>query len=239
MSLILLVVAGLTTASPPHNAVRTSNLTAGAVAMPADSEDCRPLAEPKRLPEPALVLDTAGLFARLETVAPISPGDVAVSMLWSDHPEGYLLGELPRPPWHNIVLEHLLASVRPPPQHESLAVQVHMQVRPSRTVRLARAILCAPQAVEDLNVSPASGAGRGKTVAPSSTPGVHPHRVRTKMLVSASGAVTAVTILSSSGYPDVDQALVWSMKARRYRPALLDGRPVAVWISDAGIRLAP
>jgi hypothetical protein len=56
---------------------------------------------------------------------------------------------------------------------------------------------------------------------------------------AASGAVTAVTILSSSGYPDVDQALVWSIKARHYRPALLDGRPVAVWISDAGIRLAP
>jgi TonB family protein len=237
--LILLIAAGLATGFPRHGTVDTFDPGPVAAAMPVDSGNCRPLSEPKRLPEPSLVVDTAGLFAHLEAVAPVSPGDVAVSMLWSDHPEGYLLGELPHPPWHDIVLEQLLASLRPVAKHASLAMQVHLQVGPNRTIRLARSILCGPLAVEGQNVSPPFGVGRVKAFAPSPIPGYQPQRVRTRMLVDGSGAVTAVSILSSSGYPEIDQALMQSMKAQHYRPALLDGRPVAVWISDRGITLAP
>ena len=111
-----------------------------------------------------------------------------------------------------------------------MAFRVHLQVAPNRRVRLERALLCEPQAVEGQNV---------KAVAPSLIPGYQPKRVRTRVLVNPSGAVTAVTILTSSGYPDIDQVLIHSIKARRYRPALLDGRPVAVWISDRGTTLAP
>jgi TonB family protein len=211
MSLILLVLAGLATA-------------------PGDSARCRPLSEPKRLPEPSLVLDTAALFVRLDSVAAVSPEDVAVSVLWSDKPEAYLFGERPHPPWHNVALELLRASLRPAPEHSSMAVQVHLQVAPNRRLRLARAILCEPQAVEGRRI---------KAVAPSPIPGYQPKRVRTRVLVSPSGAVTAVRILTSSGYPDIDQVLIQSIKARHYRPALLDGRPVAVWISDRGTTLAP
>jgi hypothetical protein len=239
MSLILFVVGGLATVLPRHNEIRTSDPTAVAAAIPADSATCRRLSEPKRLPEPSLVLDTAALFVRLDSVGAVSPGDVAVSMLWSDKPEGYLLGEPPHPPWHNIVLELLLASLRPAPKHASMAVQVHLQVAPTRTVRLEHAILCDPQAVEGQNVSPPFGVGRVRPFAPSPIPGYQPQRVRTKALVNLNGAVTAVTILTSSGYPEIDQVLVQSIKAQHYRPALLDGRPVAVWISGRGIRLAP
>ena len=239
MSLILFVVAGLAAVLPRHNGVKTSDPRAVAAAMAADSAPCRPLSEPKHLPEASVVLDTAAVFARLDSVAPVSPSDVAVSMLWSDHPEGYLLGELPHPAWHNIVLEHLLASLRPAPNHASLAVQVHLQLGPNRRIRLEHAILCDPQAVEGQNVDAPFGVGRVKPFAPSPIPGYQPQRVRTKILINASGAVTAVTILTSSGYPEIDHVLVQSIKAQHYRPALLDGRPVAVWISDRGIRLAP
>lgn len=214
------------------------HLIAGLTAVFADTATCRPLSQPKRLPEPSLVVDTAGLLARLATVAPGSPGDVAVSLLWSDHPEGYLLGELPHPPWHHSVLQHLLASLRPPPKHASLPVQVHLEVGPNPTIRIARAILCDPQAIEDQNVSPPFGVGV-KAYAPSPISGYQPKRVRTKMLVSPNGAVTAVSILSSSGYPQIDHAFIASIKAQQYRPALLDGRPVAVWVSDRGVSLAP
>ena len=210
MSLILFVLAGL--------------------VMPGDSTTCRPLSEPKRLPEPSLVLDTAALFVRLDSVAPGSSGDVAVSVLWSDQPEAYLLGEHPHPPWHNIARELLLTSLRPAPKNASMAVRVHLQAAPNRRVRLERAILCEPRAVEGQSV---------KAAAPSPILGYQPKRVRTRVLVNPSGAVAAVTILTSSGYPDIDQVLIHSIKARHYRPALLDGRPVAVWISDRGTTLAP
>src|SRR5439155_17228773 len=82
------------------------------------------------------------------------------------------------------------------------------------------AILCDPQAVEGQNVNPAFGVGRVKAFAPSPIPGYQPQRVRAKMLVDPSGAVTAVTIVSSSGYPEIDRLLVQSIKAQHYRPAL-------------------
>lgn len=238
MSLILFVVAGLAAVLPRHHGVRTSDPATVAAAIPADSATCRPFSEPKRLPDPSVVLDTAALFVRLDSVGAASPGEVAVSMLWSDQPEGYLLGEPPHPPWHNIVLELLLASLRPAPKHASMAVQVHLQVTPTRTVRLERAILCHPQAVEGQNFDPPPGVGL-RPFAPSPIPGYQPQRVRTKALIDASGAVTAAAILTSSGYPEIDHIFLQRIKGQHYRPALLDGRPVAVWVSDRGIRLAP
>ena len=238
MSPIFLVVAGLATVIPHQNGVKTSGPKATATAMPADSATCRPLSEPKHLPDPSLVVDTAALFAGLDSVGAASPGDVGISLLWSDHPEGHLLEELPQPQWHKIVLDLLLASLRPAPEHAFLAVQVHVQAAPERRVWLEHPILCDPQASQGQDISPPFGAGV-KTFAPSPIPGYQPRRVRAKTLVDANGSVTAVTIVSSSGYPEIDRALIQSIKAKHYRPALLDGRPVAVWVSDRGIRLAP
>ena len=238
MSPILLVVAGLATANPHQNWVKTSEPKATATAMAADSATCRPLSEPKHLPDRSLVVDTAALFAGLDGVGADSPGDVGISLLWSDHPEGHFLGELPHRQWHKLVLDLLLASLRPAPKHAFLAVQVHVQAAPERRVWLEHPILCDPQVIEGQSISPPFGVGV-KTFAPSPIPGYQPQRVRAKTLIDANGSVTAVTIVSSSGYPEIDRTLIQSIKAHQYRPALLDGRPVAVWVSDRGIRLAP
>ena len=74
MSPILLLVVGFATVLPRQDRVKTFDPRATAAAMPTESATCRPLSEPKRLPDPSLVSDTAALFARLDTVASVSPG---------------------------------------------------------------------------------------------------------------------------------------------------------------------
>jgi len=101
-----------------------------------------------------------------------------------------------------------------------------------------RSVLCWPTAIEGQNTSPVFGTGRMTTFKPSAIPGARPEPIRAKLLVSADGVVTSVTILSGSGYPEIDRDYVTRAKAQRYRPALLDGRPVAVWVEAGTIRLA-
>ena len=48
-----------------------------------------------------------------------------------------------------------------------------------------------------------------------------------EIFVSASGAVSDVRIIASSGYPELDDAAVKAVAAARFSPARRDGRPVA------------
>jgi TonB family protein len=169
-------------------------------------------------------------------VLPAAGGEVRVSLRWSADPEGYLVGAPPHPAWHDVVLGHVLATLRPPAQSARFAFQVRVQAGANPAVRLERSVLCGP--IKAQNFSPPPGVGL-RPFAPSPIPGARPEPVRAKVRISAEGAVTAVTILSSSGYPEIDREVVTRSKAQHYRPALLDGRPVAVWISADGIRLGP
>lgn len=51
--------------------------------------------------------------------------------------------------------------------------------------------------------------------------------VRMEIFVSASGAVSDVRVVASSGYPELDEAAVKAVFAARFSPARRDGRPVA------------
>ena len=57
--------------------------------------------------------------------------------------------------------------------------------------------------------------------------------------VAASGRVEQVTLVKSTGFPDLDNATVRSMLRCKFRPATYDGKPVAtrwkqqfVWTLD-------
>src|SRR4029079_15116658 len=80
--------------------------------------------------------------------------------------------------------------------------------------------------------------GRVTTFSPSAIPGARPEQIRAKLLISAEDSSTGVLIISISGYREIDRDYVTRAKAQRYRSALLDGRPVAVWVSEGTIRRA-
>lgn len=48
-------------------------------------------------------------------------------------------------------------------------------------------------------------------------------------LVGADGSIQRVRKMRSSGHPDLDNAAAFSLAACRFRPATVDGKPVATW----------
>jgi len=52
-----------------------------------------------------------------------------------------------------------------------------------------------------------------------------------RILVTEKGTVDEVEITRSSGYPAMDEAAVRAAKRTRFRPAIKDGRRVAMWIN--------
>ena len=51
-----------------------------------------------------------------------------------------------------------------------------------------------------------------------------------RLHVDAHGAVTAVDIEESSGHPDLDQAAALGLRTWRFKPATLDGKPIAALV---------
>jgi hypothetical protein len=49
--------------------------------------------------------------------------------------------------------------------------------------------------------------------------------------------VLAVEILQGSGYAEIDRAVRESSHSKQSTPALLDGRPVEVWLTENRVEL--
>jgi TonB family protein len=59
-----------------------------------------------------------------------------------------------------------------------------------------------------------------------------PRPVVMRYRVSAEGRVEGAVVVQTSGSGDFDQAVVWSMGFAQFRPARINGRPVAVWVEQ-------
>lgn len=66
------------------------------------------------------------------------------------------------------------------------------------------------------------------SVEPSVTP---------RIKIGVNGEVLQVDLGAGTGYPDGDRSLRQSLESQRYEPALLDGRPVQVWLRGKSVEL--
>jgi TonB family protein len=57
-------------------------------------------------------------------------------------------------------------------------------------------------------------------------------RVLLRYRVSAQGRVEGTIVVQTSGSDEFDQAVIWSMGFAQFRPARINGRPVAVWVEQ-------
>ncbi|MBL0171009.1 MAG: energy transducer TonB [Gemmatimonadaceae bacterium] len=79
-----------------------------------------------------------------------------------------------------------------------------------------------------------SGTIIGRVVVSSSAggpPRSTPTRVTPRLHIDMAGRVVDVDLGSGSGYDEVDRSIQASMRAQRFSPALLDGKPAEVWLS--------
>jgi TonB family protein len=62
-------------------------------------------------------------------------------------------------------------------------------------------------------------------------------RVEAQWTIDESGLVTSVQLLNSSGMRELDDEMVADLRRRVYRPALLDGVPIATWERTGGRKM--
>ena len=208
----------------------------GSHSVGGQRRDCKPLPDPKRLPGLDAVTDSAALVTRLAALDSI-PGEIIVSVWYAEHPAAYAVDAvLPLSVTHEAVLAAVSAALRPAQKDSPAAFRIRTQLRKTPRVVLERSILCSPTTEDGSPVRGPVMIGRVTSTNPLPAP-TNARPVELKMRVSSSGEVLEVNLLSGSGIAEVDRSLVETTRNERFRPALLDGRPVEVWLRGNRIEL--
>jgi len=209
----------------------------GSHSVGGQRRDCKPLPDPKRLPGLDAVTDSAALVTRLAALDSI-PGEIIVSVWYAEHPAAYAVDAvLPLSVTHEAVLAAVSAALRPAQKDSPAAFRIRTQLGKTPRVVLERSILCNPTTSDGYAVQSTVLVGRVTGAAPEETPPRNARPVQTGIRVSPTGEVLEASILSGSGIAEVDRALLESLRGQRFRPALLDGRPVEVWLRGNRIEL--
>ena len=108
---------------------------------------------------------------------------------------------------------------------------------------LAWSLLAEPSAQPAATTHIAAKSRPAAVIVPPRVPPGHPHsaegyypdtsvlcreegRVFLEITIARDGSVVATKLVKSSGYPDLDAAAARAVRAWKYLPALLDGKPV-------------
>jgi hypothetical protein len=240
MTIYTVALIGLTSGLAGTLATPSALPVAAAASHAVIPDSCAPLSQPKRMPNLTAVLDSTGLMARLQALDTASAGSVIVGIIYSSAPSGHIIERSPPTPASELVLSHVLASLRSPSKGAPPAFRVHIQLGPTPVLELKRSRLCRPQSVEPggdvLRI------GYGQVQGSSASAGVMPAKSRSitpSLRISATGQVEEVSIGPGTGILELDRSLREGLMVQRFHPALLDGRPVAVWVSGTKVGLIP
>jgi hypothetical protein len=103
------------------------------------------------------------------------------------------------------------------------------------SMNIERSVLCGPEMIgppQPVTLNRVIPAG------PGSGPPTRPRSVTPRVRVGVDGLVRRVDLGSGSGDRDFDRAVQDASMRQRYKPAMLDGRPVEVWIGQGRLEIA-
>jgi TonB family protein len=107
------------------------------------------------------------------------------------------------------------------------AVRLHLAAEPVASVRVERSVYCAPQQIDQGDVSNSFAV----TLAPGERP---PTSGRTHIIaeltLDPTGSVQQVALVERSGIRDLDDHMLQTARTWRFFPALIDGVAVASWV---------
>jgi hypothetical protein len=210
------------------------------------NDDCQPLSGPKRLPEAWVVVDSSllqqgitslGLPPDTEVVASLIPGT-------GQRPPKIELGIARAPTFRDQqLLTSLRAAIRSTATFDAPSIRLTVHVSSAVSVTLTRSVLCQPVLVaftETRVVRLPFSVERVSPGSPSSRPSLTPNwRPEPVLLVDAEGQVREAKLSISSGDPTIDRQFLEPLRDQRFHPALLDGRPVAVWLGNNRTEVVP
>ena len=194
---------------------------------------------PKKLPALGAVLDSAALFAALDTVPAGETSALVLSVVHRDEglPVVRLLEPMPPSPLALLVAEAAGSSlhvITPRPKPAG-AIRVRMQLGAIKTAVVERSVYCAPEVIPASRTGPQTSTfwlGPGERL-----PSGGKIRVNTEVTIDDAGQVTDVKVIQGSGIRELDESLVSEARMTRYHPALLDGMRLASWVRSGGRKM--
>jgi hypothetical protein len=201
-------------------------------------EGCKPLTEAKKLPALSALLDSASVVANLPAPDQGGPAEVLVSVMTGATPRVFVMDSLAAQTAAGTALvERVTSSLKPSARNAIPAFRLRVVFGQAASANVEPSVLCAPRA---------TGAPQGQVsftvVGPAGPPGSaarppRPQSVTPRIKIGVNGEVLQVDLGSGTGYPDGDRSLRQSLEGQRYEPALLDGRPVQVWLKQKQVEL--
>jgi hypothetical protein len=200
-------------------------------------EDCKPLTEAKKLPALTTLLDSAGVVTNLPAADSSGPAEVLVSVMTGAMPHAFVMDSLAaKTAAGTAVLERVLSALRPDAGNAIPAFRVRVVLGQAASVFVEPSVLCGPRGkgppsrLSFTVRGPAGPPGSGARTPP-------PRSVNPRIKIGINGEVLQVDLGGGTGYPEGDRSLRRALEGQRYEPALLDGRPVQVWLRDKQVEL--
>ncbi len=189
--------------------------------------ECRETRNPKHLPSPGSLIDSAAVLAQLAALN--EPFDTMVFSLFLNEPDSVPQVRSVRGADASAAV--VLARFLRPQKPDNWGIRVRVVRGASPTLTLERSTYCLP-------VPPVVNVYYGSVKVVlihlgESFPRTGVAFVRLEVLVSENGEPLNVKVLESSGIKDLDDAIVRDWQAKRFEPAQLDGYPLkAVYRTD-------
>ena len=199
------------------------------LGQPAQGRSCPPATAPARLPDVAAVVDVEALRAALAPVFAETPaaGDMIFSVRFRKDGQSEWIravgddaDEGIRPAVGRLIASHLRSPGASPEPWS-----VRLKVIPADTVQfqVSRSEVCPVEPIELRIVGLQGSLMQGSDMAELRR--ATPYTVRVD--VSATGTIVGVDLVRRSGSRIVDDMAIETANASKFRPALVDGIPVA------------
>ena len=208
----------------------------GLLASPAIAtaqEGCKALTEAHKLPAVNTLLDSSALVANLPAPIAGGPAEVLVSVLTGATPQVYVMDSAAAGVAGPTIRDRVTTAIRPGARNAIPAFRVRVSLAQPGTLSLEPSVLCDPKPTGPPRQASFT------TIVPAG-PGAPPPRPRTvvpRIKIGVNGEVLQVDLGAGTGYADGDRSLRQAMQGQRYEPALLDGRPVQVWLREKRVEL--
>jgi hypothetical protein len=202
-------------------------------AVGVAQDECKVVTEVTKLPAMTALLDSAALVANLPAPNAGAPGEVVVSVMTGARSQAHVMDSVAAGAAGITVQERVLASLKPGIRNAIPAFRVRVVLAQPAAVYLEPSVLCEPKAT-----TPARQASfTYLTPAGAGPPQGRPRSVSPRIKIGSNGEVLQVDLGAGTGLPDGDRALRQALEGQRYQPALLDGRPVQVWLREKKVEL--
>src|SRR2546423_6574185 len=199
-------------------------ITAAAIPSPllAQRQDCAETTNPKTLPPAHEIIDSADAITELKEFNRLAD-EMLFSLVFTADDSFPRVAPLAGADGQTALV--LLRSVWPQKPSGTWAVRVHVVGRASPSLALERSIYCPPSP-EQAGVFPKRILVEVRQGDHRPPPGIRRVHIRLEAEIDEAGNVLSVSVTQSTGMTDLDNQIVQDWQQRRFKPALIDGRPI-------------